>query len=65
MVKRVDTQRLNYLTEQLQAAGFDDVSARTNAEVLYAGLIGLEILAIEDLANLRASMHHLLQKILS
>ena len=65
MVKRVDTQRLNYLTEQLQAAGSDEASARTNAEVLYAGLIGLEILAAEDLANLRASMHHLLQKILS
>lgn len=65
MVKRVDTQRLNYLTEQLVAADFDEKSARTSAEILYAGLIGLEILAIEDLANLRAGMHQLLQKILN
>jgi AcrR family transcriptional regulator len=65
MVKRVDTQRLNYLTEQLMAAGFDENAARASAEILYAGLIGLEILAIEDLANLRSGMHQLLQKILN
>ena len=64
MVKRVDTQRLNYLTQQLKAAGFDEKSARANAEILYAGLIGLEFLAVEDLASLQSGMHTLLQKIL-
>lgn len=64
MVKRVDTQRLTYLTQQLKAAGFDEKSARANAEILYAGLIGLEFLAVEDLASLQSGMHTLLQKIL-
>lgn len=64
MVKRVDKQRLNYLVEQLIASGHDEKSARSNAEILYAGLIGLEILAIEDLANLHSGMHILLKKML-
>lgn len=64
MVKRVDTQRLNYLAEQLQVAGFDENDARSKAEILYAGLIGLEILAAENLADLQSGMRTLLQKIL-
>lgn len=64
MIKKVDGQRLSYLNAQFIAHGYDEENSRSSAVILYAGLIGLETLALQDMADLRSDLHVLLQRLL-
>jgi AcrR family transcriptional regulator len=64
MIKKVDHQRLDFLIEQFAAYGYDRKNSRSCAAILYAGLIGLETLAAQEMADIRSDLHILLQRLL-
>jgi AcrR family transcriptional regulator len=64
VLKAVDQRRLAYVAELFARCGFSAASSRSGANILYAGLIGLEALASGELADLRADMLALLSALL-
>lgn len=64
ILKSVDERRLAYLVQLFRKCGQSADRSGTNARILYGALIGLEILASQDLADVRASMLELLAYLL-
>ncbi|NWO54627.1 hypothetical protein GY965_22130, partial [Escherichia coli] len=64
ILKSVDERRLAYLVQLFRNCGRSADRSGTNAQILYGALIGLEILASQGLADVRASMLELLADLL-
>lgn len=63
-VRSVDERRIAYVTKLLGRCGFSAIRARHGATALYGALIGLEALAANGLADLRADLLGLLEALL-
>jgi len=64
MANYVDIQRLAYLKKLFEQNGSDKSDSQTHANVLYAGLIGLEILSYRELSGIKNELHFLLEMLL-
>ena len=60
----MDERRLAYLVQLFRTCGQSADRSETNARILYGALIGLEILASQGLADVRANMLELLANLL-
>lgn len=60
---RTERIRLAFLSSLLIETGIDAARADNLASILYGGLIGLQALEVNDLANARARLHDLLTMI--
>ncbi len=63
-LKSVDERRLGYIADLLGLCGFSAKGGRSGASALYGALIGLEALAANGLADLRADLLRLLEALL-
>jgi AcrR family transcriptional regulator len=63
--RAVDAERLDYVTTLFARAGHPKRRARLFSQILYAGLIGLEYLELQELANVKEGMTGLLETLLS
>ncbi|OCP07180.1 hypothetical protein BC374_22920 [Ensifer sp. LC13] len=63
-LRSVDERRIGYVADLLGRCGFAPSRSRSGANALYGALIGLEALAANGLADLRADLAGLLEALL-
>ncbi len=63
-VKSVDKRRIAYLEGLFQKCGVKPKPCRTNANILYGALLGLQGLSHQGLADLQHDLSHLLERLL-
>ncbi|EFO32780.1 TetR family transcriptional regulator [Roseibium sp. TrichSKD4] len=65
VVKSAEKRRIAYVTDLFKRAGQTAEMAEVNARLLYAGLLGLEHLALMGHADLKADMMVLLKRLIA